>query len=149
MRAACWWNVCGPGCIVYEVYARSHNNCSDGINNMLWWSKQESLRNSPLPTVHRGLIVWIDILSIKMMNDLDSKDTVIVSKRLQLRCTGYQIFWMMPWVLKFAKNSIGTLVLSRQFWIYRTFSLIISYLKFIFPHATQVDTNFFPYHTFL
>ena len=42
--------------------------------------------------MHRGLIVWIDILSIEMMNDLDNKDTVIVSKRLQLRCTGYQIF---------------------------------------------------------
>ena len=54
MRAAWWRNVYGPGCIVYKVCARGHDNCSDGINNMLGWSKQASLRNSALPTVHRG-----------------------------------------------------------------------------------------------
>lgn len=115
MQAARWQNVYGSGCVVYEVRSRSHNNCSDDINNMQWWSKQESLRNSPLPTVHRGLNVCTDVLSIKMMNDLDSKDTVIVSKRLQLRCTGYQIFWMMPWVLKLAKNPIELLYYQDSF----------------------------------
>lgn len=110
---ATWQNVDGSGSVVCKVCARRQNNCSDAFNNMQRWWKQESFRDSPLPTVHRGLIVWIDILSIEMMNDLDNKDTVIVSKRLQLRCTGYQIFWMMPWVLKLAKNPIGTFVLSR------------------------------------